>query len=582
MPEDKAPASAADATALPGGYAYDADRTRIALRDAPWEARPPAVEAVPLAEFKVATGDSALELLSVRGAAVGVPDLGAAVRASPGLKGAFDRAVAGAVDLLVFSYEEAASPTRSPQQISASVSAYQEAAREPFAQALRDTVLYPGDAVLEGRADFVMSGLTIASQAAVRPERPGSVTATIELGYGAASWPARRVDGGPDADVVLLGAFPQGGRGLLGPVVLDGGDGADWLVGSASSDTLRGRAGVDVLHGGGGGDLIEGGAGDDLLRGDAGSDSINGGAGNDTIDGGADSATLVFGSARRLSTVGPGTVRGPEGSDSFSNVLAITFTDGTAALEPRFAPGQVWRLYDAALDRAPDAAGLAYWSGALANRRADLAAVAADFVGSREFEAEHGTASDEAFARLLYRNALGREPDAAELETWTFALGAGARRADVLVGVSESEEAVGHSRGPIEAGALWFVDNSAAQVARLYDAVLDRPPDDAGLSHWTGVSKRAGTQLGPGAVAEQLLASSEFQNRAGDLDNRGFVELLYRDALDRPPDEAGATFWAARLGTGAMRRADVAVAFSEAREHVAAMAPLIDDGIVVA
>lgn len=47
--------------------------------------------------------------------------------------------------------------------------------------------------------------------------------------------------------------------------------------------------------------------------------------------------------------------------------------------------GQLTRLYDTAFDRAPDSAGLAFWTSALNNRTTTLDNVADAFVASTEF-----------------------------------------------------------------------------------------------------------------------------------------------------------------------------------------------------
>ena len=48
-------------------------------------------------------------------------------------------------------------------------------------------------------------------------------------------------------------------------LTLDGGDGADILLGSAGNDTLLGGNGDDILIGGGGVDVLDGGPGDNVL-----------------------------------------------------------------------------------------------------------------------------------------------------------------------------------------------------------------------------------------------------------------------------------------------------------------------------
>ena len=67
------------------------------------------------------------------------------------------------------------------------------------------------------------------------------------------------------------------------PLLLEGDNGDNVLLGGEGRDTLRGFGGDDHLSGAGFEDLIEGGAGDDLLDGGAGSDTIDSGTGADLV-----------------------------------------------------------------------------------------------------------------------------------------------------------------------------------------------------------------------------------------------------------------------------------------------------------
>jgi Ca2+-binding RTX toxin-like protein len=76
----------------------------------------------------------------------------------------------------------------------------------------------------------------------------------------------------------------EGGAGLrfLGPMVIDGGSGSDWLIrGGAQGDLLTGGPGNDRLEGQDGADDIDGGSGDDYVSGGAHDDELTGGSGSD-------------------------------------------------------------------------------------------------------------------------------------------------------------------------------------------------------------------------------------------------------------------------------------------------------------
>jgi hypothetical protein len=120
-------------------------------------------------------------------------------------------------------------------------------------------------------------------------------------------------------------------------------------------------------------------------------------------------------------------------------------------------------------------------------------------------------------------------------------------------------------------GSIQFIDNSLeAQAGRLYQAAFGRAPDDAGLSFWAG-ALHAGTPLVD--IAGGFLASTEFQARYGNPDNNGFVNSLYQNVLGRPADAAGLAFWVGSLESGAQTRPQVLASFSESNENKANTAP---------
>ncbi len=99
--------------------------------------------------------------------------------------------------------------------------------------------------------------------------------------------------GGNDS---LLGSGTAATGGpFAGPLMIDGGDGADKLTGGSAPDQLIGGGGNDTLTGGLGSDQLSGDAGNDRLRGgggdetfplgsDPGADTVSGGPGTDTAD----------------------------------------------------------------------------------------------------------------------------------------------------------------------------------------------------------------------------------------------------------------------------------------------------------
>ena len=178
--------------------------------------------------------------------------------------------------------------------------------------------------------------------------------------------------------------------------------GADTVVGSAGNDFLNGYGGIDTA-------VYRGTAASYMLR-------------------GSDSAFAVTGAA---------------GSDTLINVERLAFTDKHIAIDvgANDNGGTIYRLYQAALDRAPDLAGLGYWMGRL-DDGLSIVDIAAGFIGSAEYARLYsGVTSNTALVTKYYTNILERAPDAGGLAYWAGLLDSGkATAAQVLDAISDSPE----------------------------------------------------------------------------------------------------------------------------------------------
>lgn len=193
-------------------------------------------------------------------------------------------------------------------------------------------------------------------------------------------------------------------------------------------------AGDDTIRASDAGSIIDCGAGRDIVHGGAGNDDIAGGEGLDTL-------VLAGPAAGYRLLAGPGgwVVQGA-GSDALSSVERIRFDDSALALDSGGVAGQVYRLYQAAFDRAPDLAGLGYWIDA-GDGGVPLAELARAFAGSAEFASLYGQLDHQGFVAQLYLNVLGRQGDAGGLAFHTSLLEQGiTRRDETLLAFAESEE----------------------------------------------------------------------------------------------------------------------------------------------
>ncbi len=102
-------------------------------------------------------------------------------------------------------------------------------------------------------------------------------------------------------------------------------------------------------------------------------------------------------------------------------------------------------------------------------------------------------------------------------------------------------------------------------VVRLYLAVFDRAADDVGLAYWVGEYQRGVSLLDIGAA---FMASTEWSDRYGAVDDSRFVDLLYGNVLQRAADAEGHNYWSTSL-SGGVGRGEVLLQFSESAEFVA-------------
>ncbi len=201
-------------------------------------------------------------------------------------------------------------------------------------------------------------------------------------------------------------------------------------------DTIDGQGGNDAIHAGGGNDMVAGGSGDDALYGANGNDRLTGGPGADFLVGGPGQNTAVYAGASTSYAVtlqaiaSAFTVRdrsGADGTDTLAGIQQLEFTDRTVDIS--------W---------APKAAGLS--------------------------AAQLGNLIE------VYVASFDRAPDALGLQYW------GARLAD---GMALKDIAKSFFVQPEAAAFYPPTQTTPAFVTTVYDNVLGRGPDDAGLAYWT-------------------------------------------------------------------------------------------------
>ncbi len=131
----------------------------------------------------------------------------------------------------------------------------------------------------------------------------------------------------------------------------------------------------------------------------------------------------------------------PLSNVTLNNVQRLQFADTMLALDTgaHQTAGGVYLLYQAALNRTPDAPGLGYWINRVDNG-ADITSVVSEyFLVSQEFQTLYGTnPSTSQFVNLLYQNVLHRAADSAGLSYWLGQISANGDSLLTRAGVLES------------------------------------------------------------------------------------------------------------------------------------------------
>lgn len=190
------------------------------------------------------------------------------------------------------------------------------------------------------------------------------------------------------------------------------------------------------------------------------------------------------------------------------------------------AQAYVSALYPDLLSRTVDPAGLMTWSAELVSGRL-----------SREQLAYRLATTDEWLGRLVdgyYLGALGRPADSGGRAYWVSLMRQGMRPQDVAVSFYSSPESFAQAGNDVDR----WVDN-------LYRQLLGRSSEDVGRRHWVDLARTNG---------RGYVASFIYDSAAESLQRR--VRVLYEVLLNRQPDAAGLATWPAQVQV----RGDIALA----------------------
>lgn len=154
------------------------------------------------------------------------------------------------------------------------------------------------------------------------------------------------------------------------------------------------------------------------------------------------------------------------------------------------------RLYLAYFGRIPDHDGIRYWWSEVDKGRS-IRTMSARFSGSPEFKTTYGDLSDTEFVRLVYRNVLGREGTAADVQYWTGQISGGKdSRGGVMALFSKSKEYKDRSRTVVE-------------VIAVYEVMLNRAISAQSHMEWVARVDAEGI----GSLIGAIFTSSEYVSR---------------------------------------------------------------------
>ncbi|UGQ49213.1 DUF4214 domain-containing protein [Massilia endophytica] len=248
-------------------------------------------------------------------------------------------------------------------------------------------------------------------------------------------------------------------------------------------------------------------------------------------------------------------------TDSLHNVEILAFTEaGTDTADA------IGRLYEALLDRDANAAEVAFWQE-LQEQGASLQSLALRIA----FSQEAGVSTDAGFVTALYERVLDRVPGEGELQAWLARMEQGMDRGAVALGFVNSAEKL---------GMTYDVDIGSSDVGvlvRLYHSAFGRAPDEAGINTWL-VHLEKGMSIGD--VADAFAAAMIPDRLPVVIDNEGFIQQVYTNALHRNPTGEESAFMLKLMENPVFDRGQVLLTVSESFEAVQ-LVGVIDSDIVI-
>ncbi len=147
---------------------------------------------------------------------------------------------------------------------------------------------------------------------------------------------------------------------------------------------------------------------------------------------------------------------------------------------------------------------------------------------------------------------------------WVVVLMTAMLQGTIVVPEVEAVVAFDNCREAPVNSAFGVDDPTSASVYRLYCAYFLRYPDMAGYQYWLGI--HATGQMSIRQISDYFSTSEEFGNTYSSLSNAEFIDLIYHNVMERPPDQEGYHYWLRLLDDGRVTRGYVMLLFSDSNE----------------
>ncbi len=259
---------------------------------------------------------------------------------------------------------------------------------------------------------------------------------------------------------------------------------------------------------------------------------------------------------------------------SFITASAVAADKGPAIDRSQITVNQgisdfVTRLYDICLGRTPDPTGFKTWTEQLSNGENTGVGCAYGFIFSNEFQNKN--VSNDQYIELMYNCFFGRASDPDGKANWLSAMNSGMTREELFLGFANSVEFFNLCKTYGITAGCHVLGKDYQKVAkinlfveRLYNIILSRPCDQAGMIDWS--TRLANKEISGAQAAYGFIFSDEYRNK--NRSDSDFLEDLYLAFMGRASDPTGKVNWQAALNNGSTDR-DIFNGFTGSQEFIA-------------